>query len=208
MQRREVTLQEYLVFWKQISDPVLKERYRGKVMDKRRNLQNLWDDQGNLLSPYRPGMPVLGIPGQAAEAYCHYMSMKSGLFYRLPTTLEREKAARGVDGRNYVWGMTFDARAALLADHPFRRDFPCGAPPECFPRDVSCYGVSDLAGNVREFVRNPGENTPIYQVMGGSFLSSPDASRVWASGSAGGSENDIGFRCVIEVPSREQQDSI
>jgi len=67
---------------------------------------------------------VVGISGEAAEAYCAWLGKRLGLVCRLPTRLEWEKAARGVDGRAYVWGNTYEPGRALLRDNPQRGEFP------------------------------------------------------------------------------------
>ena len=200
IQKHEVTIGEYLTFWRSIDDPERRDRCRAKYVTPSREVRNIWDDQGNLEAPFRADMPVIGIGGAAAEAYCAWRSARDGLKFRLPTALEYEKAARGVDGRTYVWGNRFDDRAALLAVNPRSADFRFGAPVGSFPKDFSCYGVSDLAGNVREFVRNPGEWSSIYRVAGGSFLTGGEAATTWLGGSSGGAENDLGFRCAADPP--------
>ena len=176
----------------------------GRFTDAERKSHDLWDADGRLLPPFREDLPVVGITGKAAEAYCRYLSRKTGRTYRLPTILEWEKAGRGADDRSYVWGNEFRNDAALLSEHPQCASYPVGAPPGTFPLDRSGYGVEDLAGNVREFVRNPDEEGRIYGVMGGSYLTGASQARCWAVGSSGDSENDIGFRCVAELPKTEQ----
>ncbi len=99
-----------------------------------------------------PQLPVHNISHADAVAYCAWRSHREGISYRLPTSEEWEKAARGVDGRFFVWGNEFEASFCL---NGFGR--PGGAPLEAvgsYPYDSSVYGVQDLCGSVREFCEN------------------------------------------------------
>lgn len=198
----EVTFAEYLKFWRELKTPEEKRRYLGwfafdPTSEERRPI---WNEDGELAPPFTPDLPVTGISGEAAEAYCAWLGRKLAMPCRLPTRLEWEKAARGVDGRTYVWGNVYEPGRALLADNPRRGNYPVGAPPGQFPGDVSAYGVFDLTGNVREFVRSPGESGRMYMVIGGSYASKAEQANCTEVNYVNGGAGDLGFRYVLELP--------
>ncbi|MBE6381024.1 MAG: hypothetical protein E7047_08855 [Lentisphaerae bacterium] len=199
--RNEVTMNEYLEFWKSIESPELRERYRAYVDDtasRRRKLMPLWDESGHLYAPYTGQMPVIGLTSEAMEAYCRYMSSKYKLKYRLPTALEWEKAARGVDGRDYVWGNDFDSGKVKLNYSGEIEQTLYPAAVGSASGDCSIYGVYDLTGNARELVINPG-NVSYYTVKGSSFRLTERFARLTSHGYAS-NPSDVGFRCVVELP--------
>ena len=150
--------------------------------------------------PFAPELPVIGITGEAAMEYCRWLGRKLDRTVRLPTRYEWEKAARGVDGRIYVWGDDYLPGLALLSDHPQADRYPVGAPPGSFPRDVSVFGISDLTGNVREFIRNADDAGPMFQVGGGSRVTGPEQAKCTEFYYLNGSAGDVGFRYVMELP--------
>ena len=95
-------------------------------------------------------VPVCLVDWFDARDYCRWLSQKTGDLIRLPTELEWEKAARGVDGRAYPWGDHFDPTFCLMRES---RSFPQQPEPVgTFPIDTSPYGVRDMAGGMREWV--------------------------------------------------------
>jgi len=88
--------------------------------------------------------PVTQIKWADAGEYCQ----RNGK--RLPTEAEWEKAARGMDGREFPWGNEFDAKKANTGLSTQRGLAPVGS----FAAGKSPYGVYDLAGNVWEWVED------------------------------------------------------
>lgn len=116
-------------------------------------------DGGFCLVPDRDGdlwtadLPVFLVSWEDAVAYAAWFAAETGLPYRLPTELEWEKAARGVDGRVYPWGDFFDPTFSAMRDS--RPDKPFPASVHAHPQDESPYGIRHLAGNVTCWCSDP-----------------------------------------------------
>jgi formylglycine-generating enzyme required for sulfatase activity len=94
-------------------------------------------------------LPVFLVDWHGAVAFARWTAARTGLPWRLPTFAEREKAARGVDGRVFPWGDAWhpewsNTGTSFAEPHP--------VPVDAFPADVSPYGVRGLAGNVSDWV--------------------------------------------------------
>ncbi|MBI3180348.1 MAG: SUMF1/EgtB/PvdO family nonheme iron enzyme, partial [Deltaproteobacteria bacterium] len=146
--RHEVTAGEYLAF----INALLEEGKRDEAQKRapRHAIEGgyLWKIPADaaryeLSAATDPRSPILGISWGDADAYCRWKG------WRLPTSAEWEKAARGADGRFFPWGHHFDWTFARGA-----RSREDGAYPEVvgiFEKDESPYGVRDLAGNLCEW---------------------------------------------------------
>jgi serine/threonine-protein kinase len=100
-----------------------------------------------------PRWPVMMIDWHGASAYAAWQSARDGLAWRLPTELEWEKAARGVDARRYPFGDHGDASwACRLQSH---RGRPLPVSVDRFPIDESVYGVRGMSGNMRTWCLDP-----------------------------------------------------
>ena len=123
--------------------------------------------------------PVFFIGSESAEAYCHWKSKQSGLPYRLPSEVEWEKSARGVDGRFFVWGDGFDPSYCNMTESHNGQRLPFFV--DSCPIDESVYGVRGCAGNIRDwtnsaFCRDWNEETDqIHRVTRGGFWSGTQA---------------------------------
>ena len=95
----------------------------------------------------RLARPVINVSWDDADAYCRWLSQKTGRRVRLPGEAEWEKAARG----KYPWGRS--APSAVQANMKGGKDgFAFTAPVGSFPAGASPYGILDLAGNVWEWM--------------------------------------------------------
>jgi formylglycine-generating enzyme required for sulfatase activity len=88
----------------------------------------------------------------------------------LPTETQWAMAATGGENRRFPWGNDVDPlRANLLREgYSFARVAPVGS----FPRDMSPFGIVDMAGNVAEWIRpaSPAQSAS-GGIRGGSFNS-------------------------------------
>jgi serine/threonine-protein kinase len=113
------------------------------------------DAEGDL---WNPRWPVFLVSWDAADAYSRWVAERTGLPWQLPPEMVWEKAARGVDGREYPWGPYVDPSFACLRDSRAGRPLP--ATIDAFPLDESIYGVRGVAGNVREWCQERFSDAP------------------------------------------------
>lgn len=100
-------------------------------------------------SPGAGRTPVSSVSWYTATAYAAWVAARTGLPWRLPGEEEREKAARGVDGRFFPWGDEPETTWACMVSS---RPGPASpAPVDAYPTDESPYGIRGLAGNVRDW---------------------------------------------------------
>ncbi len=160
--------------------------------------------------------PVTGIGWTNAQNFCNWVGG------RLPTEAEWEKAAKGTpqgsnQNRTFPWGNTWDSKKANAGFGKEGKTMPVGSFSDI--GGDSPYGVSDMAGNVWEWVsdwyspdyysdsesKNPfgpilDENDPSSTrvIRGGSFTSRPAAVRsTYRSKFAPQNAYfELGFRCV------------
>ena len=156
-------------------------------------------------------LPVVNVSWEDANAYCEWLSKKTGYHYRLPTEEEWEFAARGADKREYPWGNFWDKSQSNSKEAGSNSPLPV----ESFSNIQSPSGVINLAGNVSEWTSSdfsiyPNSTAkpfkingpPAKIIRGGNYSSSKDqlmtTSRFWAPLNA--KEPAFGFRLVMDVP--------
>ena len=117
--------------------------------------------------------PVLGISRNDITGYLAWRNRRAQedgdpWVYDLPTDVEWEKAARGVDARLHPWGDRCDPSLCLGSFRKPESLFDSAGGSE--PRDESPFGILDLAGSRYEWTRDvfaPGSKT--YAMRGGAW---------------------------------------
>jgi formylglycine-generating enzyme required for sulfatase activity len=102
-------------------------------------------------------LPVIGVSWYEAYAYCAWLAARTCLPYRLPTSLEWEKAARGTDGRLYPWGNERLKVHCNIYGSGMGQTSRVGL---YSPQSDSPYGLTDLADNVSEWCLTRWDDDP------------------------------------------------
>lgn len=129
----------------------------------------------HVFDPRLADYPMQGVSWSQAVEYA------TAVGKRLPTEMEWEKAARGIDGREYPWGNKFDPALCNGDKGLNSKATKVGQ----YRAGASLYGVMDMAGNVYEWTSDwyqPYEGNTVIKteygqvfrvLRGGSYLSQP-----------------------------------
>jgi formylglycine-generating enzyme required for sulfatase activity len=152
--------------------------------------------------------PVTEVTWAGALAYCRWRGA------RLPSEVEWEAAARGVEGRTFPWGEAMPTTELAVIDRPSGDILPVGSA----PRGATPEGLLDMAGSLlewtstldrpypyraddgREDLTLPGERI----VRGGNYVFDDTPERLttwnrtvsWRNPATG--HRQIGFRCAAD----------
>jgi len=140
--QRKIDLSEYFIGKYQVTN----REYQAFVRDTNQKPPKDWD--GDQFLSEKGGHPVVNVSWEDANAYCKWLSLKTGKSYRLPTEAEWEKAARGNDGRLYPWGNDMDSKRANTTESNINNTSDVGL---FSPQGDSPYGCGDMIGNVWEW---------------------------------------------------------
>ncbi len=190
--RHAVTFAEYLAFIDEL-DPkeaekraprdesgdgfyAMRDERTGKWVPR---YDRLIEGEGRRFAPEdRAGeLSVLAVDWFDAVAFIRWRANKLGRpgVARLPTELEYEKAARGVDGRCHPWGDRFDPTFCKMRES--RPGFPQPELRGAFRVDESLYGVRDLAGGMREWVADISIDGVDHELTVEGALAEPEPAR-------------------------------
>jgi eukaryotic-like serine/threonine-protein kinase len=203
LRRRPVTWRDYLAFLHHLVEAEGLEvalrhapRVGGVAARGREGLRVRLDGGGFTLLPgIAADAPVTFVDHGSARAFAAWEASRTGRPWRLPTELEWEKAARGVDGRVHPWGDFLDP--AFCRTRTVHRHARTPDPVDDWPVDRSPYGVLGLAGNSRDWcldahdpagppvvdgraIRSDPAEAAARSVRGGSFTRDGRAARVAA----------------------------
>ena len=210
--QREVYLNEYWIY----KTPVTNEQYKKCVKE------GVCSPPWHINSPSREwyyntaefsGYPVIYVDWDQARTYCRWAGL------RLPTEAQWEKAARGTDGRDYPWGNEIPDVAKVFASVNGSDTVRVGN----FNLGKSQYGVSDMGGNVWEWVTdwydenyysisplvNPtGPESGSGRVLRGGPLNKDEGynkTTIRKGDEPSAIDSSYGFRCAIEDSSQNEE---
>ncbi len=137
----------------------------------------------------KPDHPVVGVDWWDAYAFSKWAGK------RLPSMMEREKAARGTDGRIWPWGDKWEYEKANTGGEKWAENdgFVYAAPAISFAKGASIYGHLNMAGNVAEW-------TDEGYIAGGSSRNNPSqvSCAAFVAREPAYRSFDIGFRCAAD----------
>ncbi|MFC1734622.1 SUMF1/EgtB/PvdO family nonheme iron enzyme [Candidatus Hydrogenedentota bacterium] len=107
--------------------------------------------------------PVVNIKRENAEAYCKWLSSKTGDSHRLPSIEEWQAAARGEDGLLYPWGDAYSPGFCNGNHSGYARTVPVTG----FRRNLSPAGCLQMTGNTAEWTSSDFGNAHV--IHGGAF---------------------------------------
>ena len=115
------------------------------------------------------GYPAIGMTRGAAEGFCEWLSLKTGLTVRLPTQPEWVYLARAGDVAAYCCGVTADTlgEVAWFMENSEHTTHPVGL------KKPNGFGLLDIHGNAAEWVMTD-TRRPI--AMGGGYRDAAEAS--------------------------------
>jgi sulfatase modifying factor 1 len=163
--------------------PVTNGQYKMFVDEtKHRPPENaFWKDIG------KKNHPVVNVNWDDARDYCSWAGL------RLPSELEWEKGARGIDGREFPWGNMWENGHRCLNGTNQGHDQTCNI--WKFASGSSPWGLFHMAGNVWEWCEDSHDSYAYNRYQKGDFKARIGGSHHVVRGGSWCSSDSLPFRC-------------
>ena len=191
MSKRQVTVEEYMLFAQATGAEVPEERHEHLGFD----------------------VPVRRVRYHDAKAYCAWKTQREGMIYRLPTEAEWEYACRAGSTGKYCFG----ENEGEFGEYAWYAENSEGVTHDVGTKKPNAWGLYDMHGNVWEWCADwYSENYKNTPTDGSAYKISNEKGRVLRGGSwngttensrcssrinlgSGGRNYFVGFRVVIEL---------
>jgi len=146
----ETTLELFQAYYEETMDAARSEASASKNRDNLDAITGPTPVYGDMTMGYGKMHPAMGMTWHNARTFCEWLSRKTGRKYRLPTEAEWEYACRA--GATKVFCCEDDPdRLADVAWYKANSDFETH---EVAKKKPNAWGLYDMPGNVREWVRD------------------------------------------------------
>jgi formylglycine-generating enzyme required for sulfatase activity len=186
----EVTWDEYLLFMYPDDEKKLRETHPteatiNQVSDAVTRPSKPYADMSNGFG--KSGYPAIAMTQHAANKFCHWLSAKTGHFYRLPTEAEWEYACRAGTATAYSFGND----AGKLGDFGWFFDNSNSKTQKVGKKQPNPWGLYDMHGNVLEWVLDQ-YDPEFYKTLSAGAASNPwnKATQPYPHSARGGSWDD------------------